>query len=710
MEGFASEKEMVQGYVNKFSNYTDVFGASMYEQMSSRLVAIQNLEILNETLDRDGLIATEVPADGNCGVWSLLSFQKGAPLLEFKDKKARKECQGLRDRIADCLEKASTEMMWKGIYQNLVHCFENKESQPKPPQQKAQPKPPQPEAQPDSHPEPHVKIEGGSKKAKPRPTEYIDLLTPPRESKALKVATIGEQRPAFAKKRAETLPVPQAPQDDKENSPAAEAEEPSEPRKKRRKMKVAVEKALKTSEKVSAKGKQSKAKDPEKDQEDVEKEEGKEDKQQERKRKRTCKSKKKSTAEEKLNVVKIYLASKGITWQSCQSYHSRYSVDASAKCKEYKSLQNNLVSNEMPKCTTCLAMLKQYRIDLDQLKELLVKIDEIPDDGAERPKAAKMVGVMELEEESDVEINVAEGEQSLVAMGTPPSASPTSSDQWQIVLWDPDIAATAQVNQSKEDVASYLRRRPYLQLLPASGSKRLPIRCKVCKSAKQPDGKIFEGHEYKLAIIKHFVGQHCDGATHIANMAKRAARQQIDAPEVADGSRDPIAMVACTGQSLTSHIDERMNLFKSELVEWARSTKLAKSLKRHTYTFNASAEDLTVKHESCSQVVVKPLNDDQRPMCENCADPRLGHQALKSAIRFALKHWAARILESRLFKSDEHVEMTLRAFRNTHLYRTQEAKSEELVNLSNDRLQAWVRNSWMKVPRDCCTDSLLGKI
>ena len=84
---------------------------------------------------------------------------------------------------------------------------------------------------------------------------------------------------------------------------------------------------------------------------------------------------------------------------------------------------------------------------------------------------------------------------------------------------------------------------------------------------------------------------------------------------------------------------------------------------------------------------------------------------MKSAIRFSLKHWLARVLECRLFKSDEQVQLVLAELRQTNLYKAQRSKTEELLNLSDEQLQAWVRQSFIKLPRECCADSFpSGKI
>lgn len=669
--------------------------------MKSHRALLENLQKLNNALKPEGLICTEVPMDGNCGIWSILTLHNNDPFMSFRTPEAVQACQTLRESMAKSWAKASVIPMWQNLFVNCVEVLDGLHSASQKPKQEIT----------------------TPKKRQIQEPEFIDLSTPPNtpqaksvskqtNTKAAKVVTVGEQQAAFPKKQTQDrifpMPVPgSAPP----SSPPEPPAQPPSPRqralKRMRKLKDSVEKALKCSGAKTAPKDLPDVKDEHAAKQEEEEQEPELQVKKKRRRLRTCKKKVHTMSEKKLTVVKSYLAAKGITWQTSQAYHARLNVNGKERTKDFQALQQGLTEKKMPECLTCLAMMNAYGADLDSLETLFEQVER--EAGAQSLKISQMLGLS-----ADVAENVAALPDQEVA-----------ADQLQIVLYQGPPVQQEEADQAEQngqetevedDIFAIIKSRPYLQVLPYNTcDKRIPIRCTLCHSARQPLGKVFEGDKLRKDSIENFVNQHCNGSNHLRALARLTSSnlsQSEDQAAAAPIQQDPseIQMTACLGQCLTNNPDSRISLFRQELLDWARCTKLAKCLQKHTYTFNPSNDELVVRSDKCSKIAKVP-DGNARAVCEHCEDTKLGHQAMKSAIRFSLKHWLARVLECRLFKSDEQVQLVLAELRQTNLYKAQRSKTEELLNLSDEQLQAWVRQSFIKLPRECCADSFpSGKI
>lgn len=400
------------------------------------------------------------------------------------------------------------------------------------------------------------------------------------------------------------------------------------------------------------------------------------------------------------------MGSRGITWQASQAFHSRFDLERTKTrtSNDFTQLQACLANLEMPECITCLSMLKRYNFDLEELRALLEKASD-PD--CPSPEIIRMVGLEDENISEPLPIN----EPDIVG-----SADISDPSQWQIVPYveqefegdgedQGDNSKGKGKEEAEEDVFAALRGKPYLRVLQlGSHDRRVPIRCTLCFSAAQREGKIFEAHKLRRKTIATFVKQHCRGSAHIAALAR--ARQRVGAgrlPPLSGPDPQPQQMVPCPGIILTN--DER---YRKEVLLWARNTVLAKTLGRHSYTFDLSNDTLIVHHQDCLRICAQNEGMDVPTCCEKCMEPQLGQAAVRSAVRFALKHFGARLLEARLFRSKEFEAELLQEFRSSHMYRVQETKSEELIEMSPAELQKWLRQSWLKVPKDCMSETCFG--
>ena len=256
---------------------------------------------------------------------------------------------------------------------------------------------------------------------------------------------------------------------------------------------------------------------------------------------------------------------------------------------------------------------------------------------------------------------------------------------------------------SEQDVFTLVKQNRFLQLLPFdTHDRRIPIRCKVCRSRNQPDGKIFEGHEMKKNSIEHFVKQHCRRPTHLAALGRMLGEASVEEPADSDSDTE-LCQYPCQGYSLSN--DPKYEEFRAELATWARLTRLSRLFGKHKYVFSVATEELTVFHDNCIGVVMAKPNSD-RVICDECASLQIASSAVKSAIRFRLKYWAAQYFQAKLFKSNEAAESWIQQMKETPLYRIHPAKIDEFLSMSDSKLQTYLRSSWLRLPKELCTQQL----
>ena len=363
--------------VLEIENGPGILHQSLRETAAQRMEALSNWKQLQDWLwHGGGLVGAEVPAEGNCSIWSLLSLFHDDPFLVVDNLKD--ECQSLRLKIANCWPQVSEDKIWQELFVRLLNDI---------PIQSAK-----------------VKTEPAApkRKGKKQKTVFVDLTTPPRDSKkSSKTAeVVGSQRPALKVKGTdaspfETPPIQRCAEEaakklEAKQSKKAGKEEAQKPSKKRSTSKEATEKPSKkrsTSKEATEKkagGAQnlkerleaipeleSEPKKPKKKNKKLKKiqqpdEEDAETKQE--RRKRSCKTKVWTPHNWKIEAAQTYLASKDVTWSDAQHFHAQAAPDGSSKCRTFKSLPEMLLKGEMPECQQCLAVLQERNVVIEDLR------------------------------------------------------------------------------------------------------------------------------------------------------------------------------------------------------------------------------------------------------------------------------------------------------------------------------------------------------
>ena len=82
------------------------------------------------------------------------------------------------------------------------------------------------------------------------------------------------------------------------------------------------------------------------------------------------------------------------------------------------------------------------------------------------------------------------------------------------------------------------------------------------------------------------------------------------------------------------------------------------------------------------------------PLCDQCAQLGSSHSIVRSAQRFAVKHYGAQLLSARLFRGEQAAHETLQTIKATPLYKSRLNKIEDVLAKDTTSLQQWVRCSW----------------
>ena len=164
------------------------------ETAQSRIDEIGRWKKLQDWLwNGGGLIASEVPADGNCAVWSLLSCINKTVEVDADSEDQKLQCLKIREQISTGWRAKLTDETWRTFFQLLINTFDQPAA-----------------AAPEVKKEPLLATP--RKKRKPDPPAFVDLSTPPKDNgKGKAVKGVGSQRGALQTKRPAEPADPVAP-------------------------------------------------------------------------------------------------------------------------------------------------------------------------------------------------------------------------------------------------------------------------------------------------------------------------------------------------------------------------------------------------------------------------------------------------------------------------------------------------------------------
>lgn len=562
-------------------------------------------------------MTVDVAGDGDCLVWAVRALLLGGKEMAMYDTpQGQEDMKGIRDELRKAWIKVSDDLHWQAFFREFVL-----RDAPRTPRKTKK-----------------EKIDTGTNGTEGCTGGVVDLLTPPRpeppiDTKKSNQKTdeqsirVGSARPVQA-----TPPPPSPTLKPPQKRPFKEAE---------------VEEASLQMVPSEPAGQSECGKDVADWAEDMLQQplvesdflEGLPNRKSERSR-RVCK-RVKSERQLEEESVRNYLAEKGITYASWMLIHKRRcAIPKAGLCQNggFLRFQANVRLGRDIGCASCHEVLEANSFNAEELKQYVsqpaVPLEDAPDarreDGDDGNKDQK---------------------------GQCDGGEPVSQ---------------------MESCLEYIRSLSPIIQLEENGIRKgykIAYRCTICRSKKQPTGKVNSLVRPKLPVVKHFLKQHMELPTHRKNL-KDYERAQ------ASPSEKPVCSGLCINDSdtcLAKYIDEfRM---------WATHTVISGKWTEHRYWSELSTDKWFVQHKGCGGVIDKP-GMSACTLCTNLGGPR----GIKRYVaRFIFKMFSANLLCRRLFSGDLEEEEYKKSVSDTLFGKRHQEHLDKISALKAPELQKLVR-------------------
>ncbi|CAK9004757.1 Hypothetical protein SCF082_LOCUS8319 [Durusdinium trenchii] len=263
-----------------------------------------------------------------------------------------------------------------------------------------------------------------------------------------------------------------------------------------------------------------------------------------------------------------------------------------------------------------------------------------------------------------------------------------------------DFATRDQADQSEaeeETPEDWLMKFDFLEVLqPGDYGRKAPVRCKLCTSRKQPNGKVLEVHVMKIKSVKHFLGQHFSSSSHQKNLAIHEGRDALD-----QGLRVKCPGIDVDDKDCAGHL----YTYREEFKLWVQMSNL-KELAKHSYSFDASKGTWRARASSCEEQFESQSPEDV--VCKECLKLGAAHSIARHVVKFSIKYYLANLLSCRIFQGAEAVEELLAKIKANPIYLRDPPYMENLLALKTNKLQQYVRASWLSTPLTGANQALIS--
>ena len=276
----------------------------------------------------------------------------------------------------------------------------------------------------------------------------------------------------------------------------------------------------------------------------------------------------------------------------------------------YVKLQSSLLNQYDLGCQSCLELVEGFGFEHKELEKVVIEFLNVP-----------------AEEQDGQELGEESGEKSH-RWNAPDRAAPPS------VIW--------------EWVESL---KPALVLLPhGSFGKKVPYQCKLCTTKRWPEGRVGDCTTSKAKDVLHFILQHLDSEAHRRNFIRK------ESPEL-------LQKVPCEGLCVGDPSAGHLYVFREEFAIWASMANFSE-FAQHTYWKSGNEEMWFLRSSACSKEC-EFIAGQQRHMCPHCIELGSSRQVVRCAVRFAEKHWAAKLLSARIFQGKDGANEVIRSLKET---------------------------------------------
>ena len=220
--------------------------------------------------------------------------------------------------------------------------------------------------------------------------------------------------------------------------------------------------------------------------------------------------------------------------------------------------------------------------------------------------------------------------------------------------------------------------------------QKFPIRCTLCTSRRQPEGKVFDMVSDTKSEALWFLKQHMKGQLH-TKLAHERALAKVSAPlQVVED------LVVCRGVCFDDDGIGVLVHYKEHCKTWMSWRCQNPELRKHSIHFSDDAASFTVTHGDCEAKCTRVAG--RRDMCSKCLS--LLPILRLSIVKTALKDFGARLLFAQMYQSEEEQQKLVHHMKEGILYERHSVRFEKLLKMQAHQLQAWVRSSFLSIRHD----------
>lgn len=661
-------------------------------------------------------IPIDVPADGNCLIWSVLRLLEGESAGQSSPEDAHRNMMELREGLKNMWLSKQDDRRWVELFRMCDWLWEGFVDKPEKPEQsvpKAETK-----AEKADKPDAQVKLEMTPKKRrKPNAPINIDLTTPPHVSPAQKRRTVdhvGECRPAKRLERTEVreegfrLPGQNAQRSSFLEPAVKDIEEAfAESKKTIKQVHAPAAKKVKSEPAVVPTTPQDQ--DPlahipvgELDESTLEAalaelvpEGGEEQlcvatrptrtrhKDGLGKHRRSCLRRVVSTSEQDLKRVKKYLSTNGLSYGEFMRYHKRLCELAKAGvCTDggYVQFQHRLRKSTLPQCEACKQAMTTLGITMQAIQECMREPDHDgrDEDGNAGDEVKDQPAQVSAEEGQGQIVRVMEG-------GEPEDGEPKDLPE----------APQSELDQCIAFVKSYA---PHIELVMGSNEKgyALAYRCRLCSTRGSPYGKLNTLVVAKIGSVRKFLLQHVDASTHQKNLAKWRVLERLQ-------NEEPLAQMECKGLRVSDTTAGSLHHYQSEFALWAAFSRVGSKLAKHEVWWDVSTNEWYVRHHECKKTTTEANSSQACSLCRGLAEPR---RLQRTVLQFVSKYSAGRLLNSKLFGTKQQTDEIVLEISRTAFAQRHSVYWNKVLGLNLMNLQQLVRNHFQHLDSESSTDRM----
>ena len=209
----------------------------------------------------------------------------------------------------------------------------------------------------------------------------------------------------------------------------------------------------------------------------------------------------------------------------------RAPIKKTGKCAVdgFVKMQQIIIAGDMPSCASCQEVLLTKKFKQGVLSKEL-EDDKISPDV---PDAIQGEAASEVPEEN------------------PEKPSDTQRQgRAEMPLTQAEVEYQQDFHKYKGDPWAYVKDRPEIVVLPAgSFGKKLPFRCTICLTRRNPQGKVGDMVCASFRSVRHFVKQHVESNYHVERLKENA---DTAGPIVAEVECQGLAASSFFGFSITT--------------------------------------------------------------------------------------------------------------------------------------------------------------